>query len=103
MFSLLSKISTSKVELKLSYFMRIEHNQLFLSKLSMCKCINKKDQICNVRIFLTYTIFRCLLFLPFFEPFSPDLLILNSGDPLASIVESTYPNLSESMNDISYF
>jgi len=33
----------------------------------------------------------------------PDLLVPNSGDPLASIVESTYPILSESMNDISYF
>jgi ATP-dependent DNA helicase PIF1 len=32
-----------------------------------------------------------------------DLLIPNSGDPLASIVESTYPQLLQNMNDITYF
>ena len=32
-----------------------------------------------------------------------DLLIPNSGDPLASIVESTYLQLLQNMNDITYF
>ena len=32
-----------------------------------------------------------------------DLLIPNSGDPLASIVESTYPQLLQNMNDITCF
>ncbi|XP_024633552.1 ATP-dependent DNA helicase PIF1-like [Medicago truncatula] len=32
-----------------------------------------------------------------------DLLIESAGDPLAAIVESTYPNILESMSDISYF
>ncbi|XP_045820726.1 ATP-dependent DNA helicase PIF1-like, partial [Trifolium pratense] len=32
-----------------------------------------------------------------------DLLISNSGDPLASIVESTYPQLLQNMNDTTYF
>jgi ATP-dependent DNA helicase PIF1 len=33
-----------------------------------------------------------------------DLLIPNSGDdPLSSIVESTYPQLLQNMNDITYF
>jgi hypothetical protein len=32
-----------------------------------------------------------------------DLLIPNSGDHLASIVESTYPQLLQNMNDITYF
>jgi len=32
-----------------------------------------------------------------------DLLIKSAGDPLASIVQSTYPILLESMNDITYF
>ncbi|XP_045827487.1 uncharacterized protein LOC123919580, partial [Trifolium pratense] len=32
-----------------------------------------------------------------------DLLIPNSGDPLAFIVESTYPQLLQNMNDIMYF
>ncbi|CAJ2678422.1 unnamed protein product [Trifolium pratense] len=32
-----------------------------------------------------------------------DLLIQNSGDPLASIVESTYPQLLQNMNNITYF
>jgi len=32
-----------------------------------------------------------------------DLLIQSSGNPLASIVESTYPNWIEKMSDIEYF
>jgi len=32
-----------------------------------------------------------------------DLLIESAGDPLAAIVESTYPNILESMSDIGYF
>ncbi|CAJ2668956.1 ATP-dependent DNA helicase PIF1-like [Trifolium pratense] len=32
-----------------------------------------------------------------------DLLIPSSGDPLASIVESTYPQFLQNMNDIKYF
>jgi len=34
---------------------------------------------------------------------SSDLLIESAGDPLAAIVESTYPNILESMCDIRYF
>jgi hypothetical protein len=33
----------------------------------------------------------------------PDLLIHASGDPLAAIVENTYPNLLQNMDDPSYF
>jgi ATP-dependent DNA helicase PIF1 len=33
----------------------------------------------------------------------PDLLIHASGDPLAAIVKSTYPNLLQNMDDPSYF
>jgi len=32
-----------------------------------------------------------------------DLLIESTRDPLAAIVESTYPNILESMSDIDYF
>lgn len=32
-----------------------------------------------------------------------DLLIPSSGDPLASNVNNTYPNLLENMNDITFF
>ncbi len=32
-----------------------------------------------------------------------DMLIKNSGDPIASIVNSTYPSLLENMSDISFF
>jgi len=32
-----------------------------------------------------------------------DLLISSNGDPIASIVQSTYPNVIDSLNDISYF
>ena len=32
-----------------------------------------------------------------------DLLIESAGDPLATIVESMYPNILESMSDIGYF
>jgi len=32
-----------------------------------------------------------------------DILIKNSGDPIASIVNSTYPSLLENMSDISFF
>ncbi|CAH9121125.1 unnamed protein product [Cuscuta epithymum] len=32
-----------------------------------------------------------------------DMLITNTGDPLASIVESTYPSLLENMNDPTFF
>ena len=31
------------------------------------------------------------------------MLINNSGDPIASIVNSTYPSLLENMSDISFF
>ena len=33
----------------------------------------------------------------------PDLLIPSSGDPLASIVSNTYPNVLENINDIAFF
>jgi len=33
----------------------------------------------------------------------PDLLLPNSGDSLASIVQSTYPNMLQNMNDPSFF
>ena len=33
----------------------------------------------------------------------PELLIQSSGDHVASIMDITYPNLLESMHDISYF
>jgi ATP-dependent DNA helicase PIF1 len=32
-----------------------------------------------------------------------DLLIFSSGDPLAAIVKSTYPNLLRNMRDTSFF
>ena len=34
---------------------------------------------------------------------SYDMLIKNSGDPIASIVNNTYPSLLENMSDISFF
>jgi len=33
----------------------------------------------------------------------PDLLLPSNGDPLASVVQSTYPNVLDSMSDINYF
>jgi len=34
---------------------------------------------------------------------SDDMLIKNSGDPIASIIDSTYPSLLESMSYLSFF
>ena len=34
---------------------------------------------------------------------SYDMLIKNSGDPIASIVDSTYPSMLESMSYLSFF